>query len=209
MISKWIEFYSRGPLVINDVAVRNTGNSGDRSEIVISNDDRSIDLIVGDFLQYLQKRRYFRKNTLFFLDPPYPLNTRSSNHRYKYDFTDDDHELLLSLILKSPAKVLLCSYTNPTYDFYLAGWNKISYKSKTRKGMRVETAYLNYEPPNRLQDYSFTGGDYRERERIKRKISREVSKLHALPVLERNAIIDKINKTFNNQQTKTEVKQWK
>ena len=66
----------------------------------------------------------------------------------------------------------------------------------TRQGKKLETLYFNYPYPVELQDYSFLGKDFRERERIKRKIQREINKLKNLNELERNAIINNVIKNF-------------
>jgi hypothetical protein len=51
---------------------------------------------------------------------------------------------------------------------------------------------MNYPKPNSLHDYSFLGNDFRERERIRKKIFRHVEGLKRLPDHERGAIIEAI-----------------
>jgi hypothetical protein len=48
---------------------------------------------------------------------------------------------------------------------------------------------MNYEKPVRLADYAYTGHNFRERERIKRKVNRWIERLKQLPALERAALL--------------------
>ena len=159
-----------------------------------NNDKISAIFLNEDFIEALQSWR-FRQDDFVFLDPPYMPMTRG-NSKYKYDLTDNDHKNLLSLIKEIPTKVMICCYDNILYHTYLISWNKRFYYSQTRKGKRLETVYFNYAVPNELQDYSFLGANFRERERIKTKINREIAKLTRLNELERNSIINSIIKNF-------------
>ena len=57
---------------------------------------------------------------------------------------------------------------------------------------------MNYPEPNVLHDYRFLGKDYRQRERIKRKATRWVSRLNSLPRLERLAIYGEMASSLAN-----------
>lgn len=98
--------------------------------------------------------RYDMEQTLWFLDPPYPRNTRtqSSNQRgYTEDFTDTEHEKLLDAALKLKGKVMICTYRNELYDTMLSGWHKESKKGfSDGKKDRVETIYMNFTPQKLL-----------------------------------------------------------
>jgi len=54
---------------------------------------------------------------------------------------------------------------------------------------REEWLWMNYPEPIALHDYSYLGDNFRERERIKRKVSRWKAKLEKMDVLERRAIL--------------------
>ena len=53
--------------------------------------------------------------------------------------------------------------------------------------------WMSYPEPKELHDYSHLGKDFRERERIKKKIKRNVDKLKKLPALERGSLIEALN----------------
>jgi hypothetical protein len=86
--------------------------------------------------------------------------------------------------------VALSSYNNSLYSEALEGWRKIEFKSQTRHGSATEVLFMNYPEPEALHDYSYLGNDYRERERIRRKILRHVDGLKRLPTHERQAILN-------------------
>jgi len=55
-------------------------------------------------------------DTVFYLDPPYPLQTRSRGDAYTYEMTDERHELLIELLSGIRGSFALSSYPNPLYD---------------------------------------------------------------------------------------------
>jgi DNA adenine methylase len=133
-----------------------------------------------------------------YADPPYLITTRKSDTtRYKYEMTEAEHEQLLSLLLKVPAMVAISTYDNDLYREKLEGWRKIQFTARTRGASAVETLYMNYPEPVELHDYSYLGTDYRERERISRKIKRHVAQLKAMPDLERMAILEALTSAGN------------
>ncbi len=117
-------------------------------------------------------------DTFIFLDPPYPHSTRASQKRYDFEMTDDQHRYLLAKFSDSSSMIMICTYDNDIYREALDDWRKIHYTAMTRGGkLALETAYMNYpEPrPTSLHDVRFTGKDFRDRERRKRKL-RTISK---------------------------------
>ena len=62
----------------------------------------------------------------------------------------------------------------------------------TRGGLREEIIYFNYPNPEILHDFQYLGHNYRERERIKRKVLRFEQKMNRLPDVERAAILSNI-----------------
>lgn len=68
--------------------------------------------------------RYDGDETLFFLDPPYVKETRTSKI-YDNEFTTADHEKLISLVNDCSASVILCTFENDLYDLTLRGFEKI------------------------------------------------------------------------------------
>lgn len=134
--------------------------------------------------------------TLFFVDPPYLNATLSGGRqRYRVKFSDDGHaELLAHLDSLKAARVMITGYRSSMYDEALSSpcWHSLDYTSPTRGGARTETVWMNFPPPTELHDYRFVGGNFRERERIKRKISRWANRLLRLPPLERAAIMARL-----------------
>jgi DNA adenine methylase len=60
--------------------------------------------------------------TLFYLDPPYIGETRTSPSVYGSDMTRVQHESLLEAIGRCRGKVMLSGYPSELYDRRLAGW---------------------------------------------------------------------------------------
>lgn len=150
----------------------------------------------------------FEKEEVFiFLDPPYPMGTRKSQKPvYKFEMTDEQHAELISIVA-SPEfekfKIMLCSYQNAMYDLLLLDgqpfkWYTVDYQSMTRNGLAWERIYMNYPPPTELHDYRYLGGNFRQRERIKRIKTNLLSKLSKMEPIERNAMIAEIVEGLND-----------
>jgi hypothetical protein len=91
---------------------------------------------------------------------------------------------------------MISSYPNSVYERSLKGWRKIEFQSTTRRGMATEAIYMNYPEPEILQDYSYIGKDFIDRQRIKRKCTRFIKKLESLPIHERQFILNCIKSNF-------------
>ncbi len=149
-----------------------------------------------EILEYIRKEAIDREHTFIFCDPPYPLSTRSSNNRYKHELTDGQHELLLSEVLQfENAQIGITTYPNALYEERLADWRKTIYSSVTRSGqVRTEHMYMNYEPPQKLQDTHYIGKDYRERETLKKQQKNWAKNFAQMHKHQRQAIIEKLIK---------------
>jgi hypothetical protein len=161
---------------------------------IIKDDDSGSILINDDAISYLQKYRVDPDHTVIYADPPYPIGTRSSsNSKYEYDFRNEDHTSLLLTLLQMDCKILISTYPNNLYKMMLHGWNCTKFKSQTRSGSRIELLYYNFDLNEiELHDYRYLGNNFRQRERIKNKIKRHVSRLKRLDRFESLAIIDSI-----------------
>ncbi len=149
-----------------------------------------------DILKWIKENPYFfSPGDFLYLDPPYLFDTRKGGNKplYKFEWNREQHITMLKLVTELRCNIAISCYDNPLYQKHLKGWNKITFVAQTRRGPATETLYFNYPFPTQLHDYSYIGKDYRERENISKKIKRHVSKLQALPVLERNAIIHALN----------------
>lgn len=91
--------------------------------------------------------RFNFRNVFMYIDPPYPLGTRTAK-QYKHEMTDEDHEELLSTLVKSKAKIMISSYDNDMYNEYLKEWDKIYFESNAEYGLRrKEAIWMNFEAP--------------------------------------------------------------
>lgn len=146
-----------------------------------------------DAIWFLRSKLVANPETLIYLDPPYPMNSRRSTAAiYNYEMTDDQHRELLGLLKDCKAMVAISSYENALYNEMLPGWYKTKFKAATRGGVAWECVYHNYPVPERLHQYDYLGKDRTDRQRISRKITRWAERLAGLPSQERNAILDKL-----------------
>ncbi len=84
--------------------------------------------------------------TLFYVDPPYVLSTRSERHRrgaYTCDMNDDDHRRLAEVLRQVEGMVVLSGYRSELYDKLFAGWETVSKSMHTNGNVsRVEYLWL-------------------------------------------------------------------
>lgn len=147
----------------------------------------------GDAVPFL-KNYQWQGDEFIYLDPPYVLSTRTKKSIYKFEMSDEDHRELISVLTTMSdrgIKFILSGYRNAIYDdaARLNGWRTIDFQAMTRRGLRTETVWFNYDIPARLASYDYVGRDFRERERIKRKVNRWIERLKQLPAIERAALL--------------------
>jgi len=102
-------------------------------------------------------------NTLFYLDPPYMMDTRSSMKGglkyYRHEMTDRDHEQLLEKVLTLKGKVVISGYASVLYQDMLKEFTKHTFESRasSKKGtvMREECVWIS---PNALDNGLFAIG---------------------------------------------------
>lgn len=158
----------------------------------------NLQLLTADALEWLPAQR-FSARTLIYCDPPYLLRSRVDHRaRYRCELTTEDHERLLSILTQLPCMVQISAYADPLYSSYLRNWRHMTFQSTTRRGLATEHLWMSYPEPRALHTYEHLGANYRERERIKRKVTRWTARLAALPRLERLALYSAIEETINN-----------
>jgi len=147
------------------------------------------------FLSMAPIFKYSGMGPFIYLDPPYPVDVRRSKKKiYKYEFTTRDHIALLEVMGSTEMPIMVSTYRNDMYDQYLQEWNRYDYPAVTRKGKVTESVYMNYKRPDKLHDYRYIGKNFREREKNKGIVYRNVSKINRLPASLRNALLQRLIK---------------
>lgn len=147
-----------------------------------------------------------RSQWFVYVDPPYPMATRSGAKLYTHEFTDNDHvELLKTLVvLPSVVRCMVSSYPNALYEaaFKVRGWRTMTYQSIDRRGnRRTEQLWMNYAEPPVLHDYQFAGRNKREREKLRRRCRNWVGGLRRMKPEHRNALLQAIETEFRPAST--------
>lgn len=92
--------------------------------------------------------RYDSKDTLFYLDPPYPPEIRGDRRSYGFEMTEQDHVRLAKLLHSVKGKVALSGYKCPLLEKLYSDWTRIDAQPKTIhsvKEIRQESLYVNYD----------------------------------------------------------------
>lgn len=152
-------------------------------------EDHGVEVVCADALSTIDAIDYASSGRVFiYADPPYLHSTRTSRHRYRFEYTEDDHVKLLECLKRVPASVMLSGYPSKLYDDLLPGWRTHEFQVMTRGGVRTEKLWMNYEPVA-AHWATFAGKDFTDRQRIKRKADRWAAKFRELPSGERLAIL--------------------
>lgn len=153
--------------------------------------------INGDCQTWLAQQ-HWTGNELVYADPPYLRSVRASGRLfYEYELAEEhEHAALLLQLSKLPCMVMISGYWSELYADMLASWTTVTYTTVTLGGtVAEEWLWMNYDLPVALHDYTYIGANYRERERIKRKVSRWKARLADMPLLERQALMIALNNT--------------
>jgi DNA adenine methylase len=62
--------------------------------------------------------------TLFYCDPPYLPETRTSPDAYAHEMTAEQHAEFLATVKQCRGKVMISGYASGMYDKELAGWTR-------------------------------------------------------------------------------------
>lgn len=154
-------------------------------------------VVEGDYMKVIEPSMVASKDTVIFFDPPYLKSVRSCERDlYSVEWKREDHVRFLQYVQKLACNVIITHPRCLLYEAELEYWHKIPFEYNTRNGVRKDTIWLNYNPPEVLHDYSYVGKDRSNRQRIKRKIEREIYRLSKLQAVERNAIVHYLSKHF-------------
>jgi DNA adenine methylase len=81
---------------------------------------------------------YDAPDTLFYLDPPYHLDTRSGR-AYRKEWGHEDYVNMVNRLSQCLAHVVLSGYEHPVYEpLELAGWGKFTYEALTMQANKGE-----------------------------------------------------------------------
>lgn len=87
---------------------------------------------------------YDKPTTLFYVDPPYVMSTRTKRTAlYAQEMTDEDHLELAKVLHALKGMVVLSGYPSALYDQLYADWRKVLKSATTQNGKgRVECIWL-------------------------------------------------------------------
>ncbi len=154
--------------------------------------ETDINLVCNDAVQYLNTFDFsVFSSPLVYVDPPYLAETRTSNARYRHEYTRADHVRLIETLRLLPASVMISGYPSALYDELLADWRSIQFQVMTRGGVRTEQLWMNYAAGS-AYCATFAGKDYIDRQRIKRKADRWEANYSTLDEAERLAILSRL-----------------
>ena len=95
-------------------------------------------------------RRQDGERTLFYLDPPYLHDTRTSTDAYMHEMSKANHKQLLVVIKQCQGRVMLSGYPNPLYDAELADWKRQDFEIDNKvaggkaKRKMTESLWMNF-----------------------------------------------------------------
>lgn len=171
-------------------ALHNIGIDLDLKPLTAFECDYSVEKIHGCAHQFLSSYTYDGRE-LVYCDPPYLHKTRSSTHRYRFDYQEQDHVELLKILKGLSCSVLLSGYPSTLYDEQLTGWNTIELQVMNQGGVRTEKLWFNFTP-DRVHWCRYAGKNFTDRQRIKRKAESWGKRYQALPRPERLALLSSI-----------------
>ncbi|HHM7088334.1 DNA adenine methylase [Pseudomonas aeruginosa] len=161
--------------------------------------DESVELVQADAVEYLSSFP-FTGDELVYADPPYVTETRRRSKIYRFEYDDQNHCDLLSLLVRLPCMVMISGYDNPLYAEILQSWTRSTFTAKTHTGLREECVWMNFPPSNVLHDTRYLGHTFRERQTIARRQERLREKIRSMDSIERNDLVRWMVETYGSVQ---------
>ncbi|MCP4045544.1 MAG: DNA adenine methylase [Gammaproteobacteria bacterium] len=168
-------------------ALKNIGIDIDPKPLAAFEGNYPIQKVQGCAHQFLTDYPY-QGRELIYSDPPYLHYTRTSKRRYHFEYQEQDHINLLSLLKTLPCNVILSGYPSTLYDDLLAGWRTTELQVMNQGGVRTEKLWYNFAI-DRVHWASFAGRNFTDRQRIKRKAANWGKQYQAMPRAERVAVL--------------------
>jgi site-specific DNA-adenine methylase len=168
-------------------ALCNIGIDLDPHALAAFDCDHPVQLIQGCAHRFLAEYDY-QGRELIYCDPPYLLHTRTSKRRYRFDYREQDHIELLTLLKGLPCNVMLSGYPSRLYDEWLGDWNHLELQVMNQAGIRTEKLWFNFTI-DRVHWASFAGRNFTHRQSVKRKAANWGKRYQALPRTERVAVL--------------------
>lgn len=93
-------------------------------------------------------------DTLFYLDPPYMHETRTTKDAYKHEMDDTGHRSLLMTLPLLEGKFVISGYPHPLYDEFASDFHwhvrdkeqPLHSSGKASKERKIERLWMNFDP---------------------------------------------------------------
>jgi DNA adenine methylase len=171
-------------------AFRNIGIDRNRKALANFTCGYPVEKIHGCAHRFLAEYDY-QGRELIYSDPPYLHSTRSSERRYRFDYEENDHIELVTLLKRLPCNVILSGYPSALYDKLLPDWRSLELQVMNQAGVRTEKLWFNFTP-DRVHWPRYAGKNFTDRQRIKRKAANWGRQYRAMPPAERLAVLSSI-----------------
>lgn len=114
-------------------------------------------ILTGDALDVI--RQEDGKDTLFYLDPPYLQETRTTKRVYEHEMTPGRHLQLLKCLATIKGHFLLSGYRSHMYDSFAMqqAWHRREFSivnnasNKKKKDTKTEYVWMNYKPTKGIE----------------------------------------------------------
>ena len=126
-------------------ALHNIGIDRDARALGEFECDYPVELIHGCAHRFLSEYA-FEGSELLYSDPPYLRRTRTSKHRYRFDYEEADHVELLELLKAVRCQVMVSGYRSALYEERLEGWRSVALQVMNHAGVRTECVWMNFVP---------------------------------------------------------------
>ena len=168
-------------------ALRNIGIDRSARSIRAFRCEYEVELVHGCCHRFLSDFP-FAGDELVYSDPPYLHRARKSQRRYRYDYTQADHEQLLALLQGLPCAVMLSGYPCELYERALPDWHSLSLQVMNQAGVVTEKVWCNFAP-GRVHWHRYAGRNFRHRQCIQRKAANWARRYAAMEPGERLAVL--------------------